>query len=273
MSSAIVLLVAAMACDTRPTSRRAGDVNDLQAQLDAVAEQIEQARVERQAADEAQDAVVAELSVLRGEELGRVAADLDLLTGAVDEAGASTEEHVDWLESTGYPMAESASSLRGRYDGVTTRSTGIETATELAGRYAVELDASLGASAPPSLLLAGMLRMMFAVDTLNHALRFTGDLRVVDGSGATLPGIPGLGNVIVGYDEGDVDAKTASHSLVVGPFHDYAGSSNVIFGRSSGVDGNGGAVLGGSDNTVSAGLAVVVGGVGSIADEAFSVLP
>jgi hypothetical protein len=80
------------------------------------------------------------------------------------------------------------------------------------------------------------------------------------------PTLNGLGNLIVGYNEtgtvlhGDLEVRTGSHNLVVGPGHTYSSYGGVVAGfmnRSTGVYAT---VTGGSENTASAPASSVSGG-------------
>jgi len=146
-------------------------------------------------------------------------------------------------------------------------------------------------------------------------VRFSGvNLQVVDGTGSTYkyPGEGeenGLGNLIVGYNlAGGIDMcavdnvdetvcegwgavysnihKTGSHNLVVGDYHNYAGTGGVVAGYKNGISSHGTSVLGGTENlasdfygSVSGGkqnnagwMGVVVGGYGNKVRYQYSVV-
>src|SRR6185295_19247322 len=69
-------------------------------------------------------------------------------------------------------------------------------------------------------------------DETAKTVRVTGaDLQVVSGSGSTTGTVNGLGNLIVGYDEGNPVFKTGSHNLIVGPFIDYGSYGGFATGH------------------------------------------
>ncbi len=112
-------------------------------------------------------------------------------------------------------------------------------------------------------------------------IRFTGvNVQVVNGLGAT-NGSPnddgsvdplvtrtnGLGNLIVGYQEGRPagNDRTGSHNLVVGLGQSYSSFGGLIAGGLNTVSGPYGSVTAGTGNTASGVLASVTGGVSNAA--------
>lgn len=80
------------------------------------------------------------------------------------------------------------------------------------------------------------------------------------GSGVTMDGRSGLGNLILGYDEADPsDRKTGSHNLIVGPAHSYDGSGMVVAGADNIAEGEG-VMVAGQQNAALGAFATVVGG-------------
>jgi len=127
------------------------------------------------------------------------------------------------------------------------------------------------------------------------------NVHVRSGSGATNgdtgagASVNGLGNLIVGYNEGggfgadgfygSDDDKSGSHNLVVGPAHSYssygglvAGEDNNVSARAASVSGGGGniasgymsSVSGGYENTASGESSSVSGGTRNIANSGAS---
>lgn len=84
-------------------------------------------------------------------------------------------------------------------------------------------------------------------------VRFTGvNVQVVDGSGDTVGGVNGRGNLIVGYNERtDSDVRTGSHNLVIGEWHSYTSYGGLIAGIDNRVDGVNSTVAGGALNVAS----------------------
>jgi hypothetical protein len=116
---------------------------------------------------------------------------------------------------------------------------------------------------------------------------FTGvNVHVRNDSGSTDGALDGLGNLIVGYNEGTLSqVRSGSHNLVVGREHEYtsyggfvAGLQNTVTGAyasvSGGVNsvasGDGASVSGGVINTASGNRASVSGGLGNIATGAYA---
>ena len=93
------------------------------------------------------------------------------------------------------------------------------------------------------------------------------NLQIINGEGST-DTVNGLGNLIVGYDETDVnkhndpvDEKTGSHNLIIGAEHTYTSFGAIVAGEDNESDAPGASVLGGNSNTASGQNAVVVSGV------------
>jgi hypothetical protein len=96
------------------------------------------------------------------------------------------------------------------------------------------------------------------------------NLRVVNGTGST-DGTPnGLGNVIIGYNEGRtgsqiVNLRTGSHMLVVGKEHNYSSFGGIVVGYHNDTRGNYASVSGGSFNIASGLGSSVSGGLSNVA--------
>jgi hypothetical protein len=112
-------------------------------------------------------------------------------------------------------------------------------------------------------------------------VRFTGvNLQIVDGTGDTQcstvesEACNGLGNLIIGYNE-DTDwdgteARTGSHSLVLGTDSDWTSHSGIVAGSFNTVSGEYATVTGGFDNTASGESASVSGGWSNTASGLYS---
>jgi len=73
----------------------------------------------------------------------------------------------------------------------------------------------------------------------------------------------GLGNLVVGYNEGfrgQARLRRGMHNLVVGPEHRYPSSGGFVAGRNNGVWGQGASVTGGAENRASGENASICGG-------------
>ena len=93
---------------------------------------------------------------------------------------------------------------------------------------------------------------------------FTGcNVHIRNGLGLT-ESTNGLGNLIVGYNEGDRD-RAGSHNLVVGPSHTYTSYGGFVAGQGNSVTAGGASVSGGAVNTASGLGASVSGGTNNTA--------
>lgn len=89
------------------------------------------------------------------------------------------------------------------------------------------------------------------------------NLYVRSGAGATDAAPNGKGNIILGYAESlGAEARTGSHTLVVGPYHSWTAAWGIVAGESNGLYADGGALIGGTNNTVTHANAVDAGGSG-----------
>jgi len=127
------------------------------------------------------------------------------------------------------------------------------------------------------------------VDRAQDAVSFVGvNVYVKSGAGATDGHANGVGNLVVGYDEGAGEGKGGSHNLVVGPGHRYssygglvAGSENTLAGAYASVQagvfnlasGYGASVSGGFWNTASGTYAAVSGSSSMSASDDYEYLP
>jgi hypothetical protein len=98
------------------------------------------------------------------------------------------------------------------------------------------------------------------VDTSLDTVSFSGaNVYVNSGSGSTSGTVNGLGNLIVGYDEGS-SGKTGSHNLILGSYHGYTSYGGLVGGYSNDISDAYASVIGGSYNEASGTTAVVIGG-------------
>jgi hypothetical protein len=101
----------------------------------------------------------------------------------------------------------------------------------------------------------------------NNVLITGANVYVRNGMGSTVNnGFNGLGNLIVGYNEGrnqgsaNPDVRTGSHNLIVGVGANYARNASIITGINNSSANNFASVYGGTGNYANATYSVVVGG-------------
>jgi hypothetical protein len=102
------------------------------------------------------------------------------------------------------------------------------------------------------------------VDFQGHpTIRFSGvNVQVVDGQDqSTDGGTNGRGNLIIGWNENDGDARTGSHNLVVGPRHSYVSYGGLIAGYDNATTLDYASVTGGNGNVASGRFSSVTGGI------------
>jgi hypothetical protein len=57
------------------------------------------------------------------------------------------------------------------------------------------------------------------------------NVHIRSGAGGTDAPVNGLGNLIIGYNErNEIEDRTGSHNLLVGPFHTYSSPWGVVVG-------------------------------------------
>ena len=90
-----------------------------------------------------------------------------------------------------------------------------------------------------------------------------------DYNSVLFPGTPnGLGNLVVGYNEGAGFERSGSHNLVVGPYHSYEGHGGLVSGAFNTLRGEGNSVLGGYAHQSVGYFSVAMGGVSAVATKA-----
>jgi len=117
-------------------------------------------------------------------------------------------------------------------------------------------------------LEAKLSKVTYSATGLNKkpTLKISGaNLQVVDGSGRTDGPSNGVGNVIIGYDEGP-GTQTGSHNLVLGYHQTFNSWGGIIGGIYNTLAGPGSVVLG-SHNNASGGTSSVTGGAYNLADD------
>ena len=130
----------------------------------------------------------------------------------------------------------------------------------------------LGLLSQKRTVLESMSRIDKDADEHNgeETVRFSGvNVQVVSGREKTdedqAKVLSGLGNLIVGYDEGPAREKSGSHNLVVGSGHEYTSHSSTISGKDNVVAAPATTALG-SQNVAVGWAATVTGGTGNRAE-------
>jgi len=111
-----------------------------------------------------------------------------------------------------------------------------------------------------------------------HVIIEGANLHVRSGSGLTgfpacpggqnCPTAPGLGNLVVGYNElppSPTFPRRGMHNLIVGPEHEYIGTGGIVAGRHNLIRDPGASVTGGKDNQAINAYSSVSGGIGNVA--------
>ena len=128
--------------------------------------------------------------------------------------------------------------------------------------------------------VADLLQYVTAYPAANQIKIVGANVLIQSGSGYSDDGyhlkVPGwktygLGNLIVGYDEGDdKDMKTGSHNIVVGRDHTYTSYGGLVVGYNNSIIGQYSSVTGGHSNSAEARTASVSGGRYNVAADYYS---
>jgi len=98
------------------------------------------------------------------------------------------------------------------------------------------------------------------VDSNSDSIRFVGaNVFVQSGSGYTDGTPSGVGNLIIGYNEGDQD-QSGSHNLVLGAYNGFSSYGGLVAGYDNHIGGQYATVLGGENNAALADLSTIAGG-------------
>jgi hypothetical protein len=271
---ALAVSVVLIGCEGRPSSAESGDIADVQKNLDQLAKRLDEERVARALADAEQEAALAELEAdTAPDPLAEIRESLDSSAALVGTLQVDVAANVAWIQGEGEPGFRAVEEATARVAAVRSGLEDVAVGLMRSELGVQTLQESLGEDGLPSIQLAGGLRSVVTVDGATNTLALSGNLSVRDGAGETY-GVPtGLGNVIVGYDEGPDESKTGSHTLVVGAGHAYTGVGGVVFGQGNTIDGRGSSVLGGRDNTADLSASAVLGGIGNLVDSDGDVVP
>lgn len=114
-------------------------------------------------------------------------------------------------------------------------------------------------------LVAPVADKLFHFTRVDNNVFITGaNLNIRNGSGATYQnGTNGVGNLIVGYNEGRSaggDARTGSHNIVFGMQNNFTGTGGMVGGTNNAISGFFASVLAGTGNLASGNYSLVSAG-------------
>lgn len=98
------------------------------------------------------------------------------------------------------------------------------------------------------------------------------NVQLVNGTGSTYDQINGLGNLIIGYNEDDLNSyggyrtRTGSHNLVIGSNHIYSSSGGLVAGSYNRISGMGASITAGTSNEALGDFSSVSGGSSNLAN-------
>lgn len=116
--------------------------------------------------------------------------------------------------------------------------------------------------------LAALEAKLAGVSRSGHTLLLSGmNVELVSGAGSTSAKPNGLGNLIVGYNQGH-GAETGSNNVVVGDGNSFTSYGGLVAGKSNAVSAPYATVTGGDFNLASDPFASVVGGCENVAGTA-----
>ena len=101
--------------------------------------------------------------------------------------------------------------------------------------------------------------------TKPHVIFHHANVHVESGSAPTA--MPGLGNLIVGYNEMPTIqgwSRAGSHNLVVGPSHSFSSTAGAVFGISNVISAEHATILGGNQNHAGGASSSILGGFGLV---------
>ncbi len=227
------------------------EINAQRAELSAHAQALASLESQLWALDTASEDTTAVLAVLSAEQ-DRQAADIEALAQGQQTLGDLVGGHtVDIAVNQ-----EGLSSVQSQVDGAEIALSDLELRMDTAE----ETTAS-----------AEELFTYLSVDSSDHSLTFTGaNLYVQSGAGSTADATSGLGNLVIGYDEGSGD-KSGAHNLVVGEGHSYSSYGGLLSGLDNSVSAAYAAAIGGEYNHASGAQSVVLGGYTNDASTAHTV--
>jgi hypothetical protein len=179
------------------------------------------------------------------------------------------------LEGTTETLGETTATLEDATDTLGDSVVALEGTTDTLGDSVVALEATTADLQAAQEALQYMTVDENPINGLNgpHIIITGANLHIRDGSGFTSNGpLIGLGNVVVGYNEGPGGGLVAgdrdgTHNLIVGPEHKYLSFGGFLAGLRNTASGPNASVSGGSDNTASGPNASVSGGNSTLAPD------
>ena len=250
-------------------------VTALEAQVATLKQQLDAERDARIAAD------TALTNALTAETTNRQAAGTALQNSlnaeiAARQAADTTQQSALSTETSARQAADTTvqnslnAEIAARQAADTTQQSALSTETAARQAAVTALQAALSTEA--SARTAGNAVLQNQLDPLNFILApfsRVGDnviisganLNVNNGLGGTET-VNGLGNVIIGYNEGTpgYHQRTGSHNLVVGKGHHYTSFGGMVVGLNNGIFSDYAVVSGGQGNTASGSYSAVSGG-------------
>ena len=273
----LTFAIALAACDKGPVPASSNEVADLERALASMQAQLDAEVVARKEATASCEEQIAELAdqVLSPTDDGKGGGWSDLV--AINDRLTTLEFIADyvvsWVDEDGASLASALNDVELLVSTQGSQLTELEDSLSTLTLLAQGVDDRTREWPAQEEALEELWSVMF-VDADSGLVLFEGvNLQVRSGGGATNAAPNGLGNVIVGYDEGDRDGKTGSHSLIVGPDHAWSSYGSVLLGSSSISDAPGANVLGGANNAALAMGSTVVGGFDIVASTPGEVAP
>lgn len=265
------LALALMACSSAPMPATETEVQSLKTQIASLTAQIDAESAARLEADERCDVALDELRTFDDDPVfAAIQVEIESLRERVSALELIAASTAAWVAEEGDPLDAAVSDLD---EGITSVESRVSALEVVVGQVESDVE-RIGTDVTNLDTATRALLAYLRVDPTRDAVIIEGaNLFIQSGAGSTDADPNGLGNLVVGYDEGDRLEKTGSHNLVVGSGHRYVGVGGVVFGADNGVSGVSSSVLGGQDNLATADGAVVVGGSGNLASTPFEIAP
>lgn len=144
------------------------------------------------------------------------------------------------------------------------------------------LESGSGGGGSSSLLTELSKHLTFDQNVINGVkgphLIFSGvNVHIRSGSGSTNDGgtLTGLGNLIVGYNEGPHPSggRTGSHNIVGGTLNAFTSSGGLVMGTQNWINGSHATILGGGRNTADGFWSSILGGQNNSVGFAYQTIP
>lgn len=170
---------------------------------------------------------------------------------SLEQQLADAESDIDDLDDTVADHGQQMTAIDGELDAHDSRMTSLEDDLDDVGDVGDRVTDLEDTTAP-------MTRM--DVDGDDSIVFEDVNLHVRSGQGSTDATPNGLGNLIVGYDEGSSSDKSGSHNIVYGSDAEYTSYGGLVGGTNNTVSAPNASVVGGTSNTASGDGAVVTSG-------------